>query len=167
MKLMAFLILLVTLASVMVNCSSQHSVTAPPSLVSQTKDVSPLVPADLSYAREFVQLLRDAGWSTQVVRHSKFNSFFRDTNKAAFIMTDKGVVEVIFFDREDDVEQIRVQEDESPSTYRYIIEKPPRTKQSIVGGSPTYFIKHRNMFMITIDPDLSDGLNRLLAQHQN
>ena len=169
MKPVSLLIVLATMASAFTNCSSQGSVTAPPSAVTQAKDVSHLVPAELNYAREFVQFLSDAGWGIHLIRPSKFNSFFRDTNRAAFIRTDRGVVEVIFFDKEADVEQIQVdlQEDKLPKSHHYIIEKPPTTKQSLVGGGPTYFIKHRNMFMITIDRELSDELHRLLAPNHH
>jgi hypothetical protein len=144
-------------------CASRSQTTVLPVTVARARDVSPLVPADLSYARGFVQLLSDAGWSIEAVYPSKFNSFFRETRKAAFIKTDKGVVEVVFFDQDAEVEQIQVREEQSEvSGYHKYSVQTPLTKQRVEGAA-SYFTKHRNMFIITIDRELNDALNRLLA----
>lgn len=40
--------------------------------------------------RGLVQLLSDAGWPVRAVLPSKYNGYFRETGRAAFIETDKG-----------------------------------------------------------------------------
>jgi hypothetical protein len=42
-------------------------------------DVSRRVPAELSFAKDFVQTLSDAGWEIREVSNSKFNGFLPDT----------------------------------------------------------------------------------------
>jgi hypothetical protein len=122
------------------------------------------VPDELSFAKDFLQSLVDAGWTVREVRNSKFNSFFRDTGKAAFIRTERGVVEAVFFESEAEVEQISVSEQQTGDLRyrRYIVRKPPLTNQRIEGGASCYFTKHRNVFIITTDPDLNDALKESL-----
>lgn len=134
-----------------------------PASVPPKRDVSYPVPAELGYAKEFVRFLSDSGWSVEAVYPSKFNSFFRETAKAAFIKTEKGDIEVVFFNNDDDVMQIEVSEEQSKASryYKYSV-RTPMTKQRIEGAA-CYFTKHRNMFIITTDRELSDALKRLLA----
>ena len=82
-----------------VGCTSRPVPESAPALTAQKKDVSDLVPADLGFAKEFVQFLVASGWTVQPVRPSKLNGFFRETKKAAWIDTDKGILEVVFFTR--------------------------------------------------------------------
>lgn len=152
---------LIALSLLALSCATQSKMAAPPVSAAPKRDVSRLVPAELGYAKEFVQSLSDSGWTVEAVYPSKFNSFFRETANAAFIQTDKGAVEVVFFKNDDDVAQIEVREEEGEgSQYRKYLVQTPMTKQRIEGAA-CYFTKHRNMFIITTDFELNDALNRL------
>ena len=160
MKKLALFSFLIVLSWIMISCASQSKTIAPPVSAAQKRDVSYLVPAELSYAKEFVQFLNDSGWSIEAIYPSKFNGFFRETNKAAFIKTDRGIIEVVFFDKDAEVEQVQVSEEQSkiPRYHKYKIQTP-MTQQSIEGAA-TYFKKYRNMFII-VHGELNDELNRL------
>ena len=153
----------VVLLSSMLGCASRSSQVVPPSSVAQRTDVSSLVPADLGFAKEFVQLLSDSGWQVQAVRPSKFNGFFRETNRAAWIETDKGTLEVVFFDNDTAVEQMQISEEQkrAPDYHTYVV-RTAKTTQRIEGGV-AYFTKHRSMLIMASDRDLNEALNRTLA----
>jgi hypothetical protein len=145
------------------SCASQRTTgVASVAPYMQRADVSHLVPVDLSFAKNFVQTLSDAGWEIREVSHSKFNGFFPDTEKAAFIRTDKGVVEAIFFQSKADVEQIQISEvqDKSLGYHRYMVRKLPVTNQMIEGGD-CYFTKYQNVFVIASNREVNDALHRL------
>jgi len=164
MKSLMLCIVLVALSLTASSCafkSKTDTAFLPPA---QKADVSHLISKDLSFAKDFVQALSDADWEIQEVRHSKFNSFFADSRNAAFIRTDKGVVEAVFFQSKDDVEQIRVSEEptEDSNIHRYTIQKLPKTNQRMEGRY-WHFTKYRNAFVITIDREAHEALSRLPA----
>jgi hypothetical protein len=165
MKLLRLRGILFALTLAAMSCAPQPRSVVPSVKLAQTAkvDVSQLVPADLSYAKDFVQFLSDSGWSVQGVHRSKFESFFRETNKAAYLETERGIFEVVFFDQDADVEQIRVSEEQGASAnhHKYTVQTP-KTNRRIEGGV-CYFTKRRKMFIITSDRELNDALDRLLA----
>src|SRR5260370_9676560 len=121
-------------------CVSRHRTPdSLPASTEQKPDAAKLVPADLAFARPLVQLLVDSGWAVQPVRPSKLNGFFLATNKAAWIDTDKGILEVIFFYNPARVDQIQITEGRSDiaSYHKYVIKSPPATRR--MEGSVTYF----------------------------
>lgn len=164
MKSLALFIIFAALSLTASSCAFQNKTvtSSPPS--SQKADVSHLVADDLSFAKDFVQSLSDAGWKIQEVSPSKFNGFFADSRQAAFIRTDKGIVEAVFFQSKADVEQIQVSEEQTGDLqhHRYVVQKLPATNQRIEGGA-CYFTKYRNAFIITIDRELYDALSHLPA----
>ena len=83
---------------------------AAPSL--QRQDVSHLVPPTLSFANGFVQTLSDSGWSIERVGVSIYNGGMAGTTKAAWIKTDKGVLEVLFYETSAEVEKIQLEEND-------------------------------------------------------
>jgi hypothetical protein len=141
-------------------CGSRPRTASSVPPASQKTDISNLVPNDLAFAKSFVQLLVDSGWAVQPVRPSKLNGFFLQTNKAAWIDTDKGIMEVVFFDNEADVEQIQITQERS-NLHIYTLKTPTETQR--MEGSATYFTKHGNMLIVTIDAHLNDALNQLFA----
>ena len=144
-------------------CKPRSAISTMPAAPSpQRVDISPLVPAELSFAKDFVQFLSDSGWSIQGVHRSKHESFFRETNKAAYLETDHGILEVVFFDTNAAVEQIQIIEEPSTSPGHSYLIKSTATTQRTGGFGPTYFTKYRNMFIITIDRDLNDKLQKIL-----
>ncbi|MFN2492304.1 MAG: hypothetical protein ABR501_05400 [Pyrinomonadaceae bacterium] len=161
MKLLSLCI--APILSTMLGCASRPPGVAPPATIERQTDVSYLVPDDVSFAKGFVQFLSDAGWQVNTVRPSKFNGFFHETDRAAWIQTVKGTLEVVFFDSDATVAQILISENggRQSDDPKYIIQTS-KTSQRIE-GAVTYFTKHRNMLIITIDHDLNDELHRLLA----
>ena len=162
MKMLAFCS--VVLCFSVFGCKPRSAISTMPAAPSlQRVDISPLVPGELIYAKNFVQFLSDSGWSIQGVHRSMHESFFRETNKAAYLETDHGILEVVFFDTNAAVEQIQIIEEPStsPNGHSYLI-KSTATTQRTGGFGPTYFTKYRNMFIITIDRELNDKLQEIL-----
>lgn len=162
MKSLALCLILVLLSFAGLSCAFQNKTvtSSPPS--PQKANVSNLVADDLGFAKSFVKSLSDAGWTIQEVRHSKFNSFFSDSRQAAFIKTDKGIIEAVFFQSKADVDRIQVSERQTGDLqyHLYTVQKLPTTNQRIEGGV-CYFTKYQNVFIITTDHELNDALNRL------
>jgi hypothetical protein len=79
------------------------------------------------------------------VQPSTFNGFFRETKKAAYIETDKGILEVVFFDTNAAVEHIQITEAArgAPSSHVYVI-KSADTTQRTEGAGATYFTKYQS-----------------------
>jgi hypothetical protein len=129
----------------------------------QGPDVSHLVPKDLGFATAFVQTLSDSGWSVERVAYSKFNGGMLGTKKAAWVKTDKGVLEVLFFERSAEVEQIQIKEeaDSTPSYHHYTVTRAKETHPWCC--APVYFTKNRTMLIISYDRELADALNKLLV----
>lgn len=152
----AVLILIVAFAS------RANIVVAP--VPNQGPDVSHLVPSDLSFATPLVQSLSDSGWSIQAVRHSKFNGGVLWTTKAAWVKTDKGIFEVVFYETVSDVEQIQIKEDSdsTPAYHKYTVTRANES-HPFVGRFPVYFTKYRTMMIVTHDGKLNDAINRFVA----
>ena len=142
---------------------------SPSPVTYQSTDSSILKPADVAYAEamEFAQFLNSKGVTVQSVHGSKFNGFFRGLKKAAFFRTDKGVVEVIFFPEPAGAEKVRVTERRREGRYLYSFEGQPHPNppgDTIDAGRPTYFLMHRNWFMVLSNKELYDALQRTLAE---
>jgi hypothetical protein len=127
----------------------------------QGRDVSHLIPAQISYAIEFVQRLSDAGWSVQKVALSKYNGGYFGPTKAIWIKTDKGILEVVFFDKPADLAAIQLQEEESGRYHKYTITLANKTER-MEGRLPVYFTKYQDKLIITYDRELNEALNVLL-----
>ena len=146
----------------MITCAS--IVALPSKSWEQGPDVSHLVPAQISYATGFVQRLSDAGWSVQKVSLSKYNGGYFGPTKAIWIKTDKGILEVVFFDKPADLDTIQLQEEESgtPEYHKYTITLANRTER-MEGRLSVYFTKYQDKLIITYDRELNEALNLLLA----
>src|SRR5262249_4872772 len=81
----------------------------------QQSSVLPSIPPELSHSTEFVEFLQKAGLTVKEVLHSHFGGMFHNENRAAFIRTNKGVVEVVIFPRESDAEKITITYGRSPA----------------------------------------------------
>lgn len=145
----------------MITCAS---IFALPSMAwAQGPDVSHLVPVQISYSTEFVQRLSDAGWSVQKVALSKYNGGYFGPTKAIWIKTDKGLLEVVFFDKPADLDAIQLEAEESgvPGYHKYRITLANKT-DGMEGRLPVYFTKHQDKLIITYDRELNEALNSLL-----
>ena len=130
----------------------------------QRQDVSHLVPSSLTFATQFVQTLSDAGWIIEQVAGSKFNGGMMGTEKAAWVKTDRGVLEVLFFENREEVQQIQIKEeaDSTPTYHKYTVTRGSES-HPWQGRLPVYFTKYRTMLIVSCDQRLADALNKLFA----
>jgi len=132
----------------------------------QGQDVSHLVPPTLSFANGFVQTLSDSGWSIERVGLSIYNGGMAGTTKAAWIKTDKGVLEVLFYETSAEVEKIQLKENEdsTPNYHKYTARWPNTNRANgFEGRLPVYFTKYRTMLITSYDHGLADALNKLFV----
>lgn len=126
------------------------------------------IPQDLSYATEFVRFVQSTGLVVEEVLRSHHEAMLGG-NKAAFIRTNKGVIEVVFFPGEADAERITITYSRNPSSnvpHRYLI-----NGESINGKSdtweaayPQYITLHKNWFITTSEYELEGLIKRALEQ---
>lgn len=132
----------------------------------QVSTESGMVPPDQAYAEEFVQSLADYGVAVHSVRQSKWNSFFPDTSDAAWIHTDQGVLNVVFFQTAARTDQIQVTPiaDAPPDRSKYEVKDDGvRASRSIDAGQPLYFTIANDVFVVTSDPDLDETVKDMLT----
>jgi TonB family protein len=127
------------------------------------------VPADLAYASDFIEALRASGMTVTSVDPSRFGSLFTNTNRAAFIVTNKGAIEAFFFHGATDADRIRVRSEEvkeGASPYHYVIEGQPTRGRSgeWAGSRPVYFYARRNLFVISWEKDTDEAVRQALAR---
>ncbi len=123
----------------------------------------PLIPTNLSHAAEFVQFLQDAGLIVSEVEGSHLEGMFKDEMGAAFVRTDRGVVEVVIFPGATDAEKIKVTTHRTGSPivpYKYTFEGLPTNGQAHIWHSayPTYFTMCRNWFIVVRDQELDRAI---------
>ena len=149
-----------------------HSRTKPPASSSfgQIQDESLMRPNDVAYADAiaFAQYLNTHGVTVQSVHGSKLGGMFRGVEKAAFIRTDKGIVEIVFFPGPMDAERIRVTYTKNAIQivpHKYVIEQPiTHDTKTIEAAYPVYFTLHKNWFIETSESELDAILKRVLGQ---
>jgi hypothetical protein len=126
------------------------------------------IPAGLEQATPFVEFLRSAGLTLLEVRRSHLESMFRDTRHAAYIRTDRGVVEVVVFDGATDAERMTITYSKTSSPggrHRYLLHGPSDGEVTEwEGAQPAYFTLHRNWFIVTWQPELDAFVKRSLGQ---
>ncbi len=138
------------------------------SQVTTSKDSSILKPADSSYveAMEFAQFLNGQGIKVNSVHASKLNGFFRTLEKAAFLRTEKGVVEVVFFPEPLGAEKVKLTEHREKGRYVYTFEGQPSPEpgDGIDASRPMYFLMHGKWFIVTETEDLYNALKGALQE---
>jgi hypothetical protein len=147
----------------MIVCASV--LTGPVRSSTQGRDVSSLVPLQVSYANGFVQRLSDGGLWIQKVALSKYNGGYFGPTKAVWVKTDKGILEAVFFDKPADLDRIQFQQEETgnPKNHKYTVTLPNgQTVMWDMGHASVYFIKYRDTLIITRDRELNEALNFLL-----
>ena len=147
----------------MIVCASV--LTGPVKSSTQGRDVSPIVPPQVSYANGFVQRLSDGGLWIQKVALSKYNGGYFGPTKAVWVKTDKGILEAVFFDKPAELDRIQLQKEETgnPKTHKYTVTLPDgQTATWDMGHASVYFIKYRDTLIITRDGELNEALNFLL-----
>jgi hypothetical protein len=113
------------------------------------------VPADVTFALDFVRTLERSGITVSEVGRSHLEATFAASRSAAMVRTNRGVVEVVFFPGENDAEKVQVRE-ESPTNkvdgwYYYVIGGLETNGQAghWQSPNPVYFRTHRNMFIVS------------------
>ena len=102
------------------------------------------------------------------VQSSTYMAMFPSTDKAAWINTNEGIIEVIFFADPSEVEQIDITEqpNQTAGRYLYIIQAPPPTllhDQTIDAAYPLYFTIRNDMLVITSSEELDKALKHILS----
>jgi hypothetical protein len=141
------------------------------SIPKPTETIQPtqvVIPTDLAFSTALVQVLSQSGLSIMSVQSSTYMGMFPSTDKAAWIKTNEGIVEVIFFADPSEVEQIHITEqpDKTAGRYLYMIQAPPPTlshDQTIDAAYPLYFTVKNGMLMITSSPELDKTLKHIFS----
>ncbi len=93
---------------------------------------------------------------------------FLSTDKAAWIKTDEGTVEAVFFDDPAEVEQIRATPLASEAgRYKYKLQAPaPTLSQDVTidAAFPLYFTMQHGVFLVTSSTELDETLKRILSE---
>ena len=98
------------------------------------------------------------------VRHSTWNGFFNASEKAAWIETDRGIVEVVFFPTKADAERIRITpvDNAAAGRFRYMIQETPSNVARVVDGNrPLFFTIKDAQFLVTSSRELDMVVKRL------
>ncbi|BDG62146.1 hypothetical protein [Caldinitratiruptor microaerophilus] len=123
---------------------------------------SPLLSAD---SNQFVERLSKQGVEVEEVARSKWESFFPGgAHKAAWMRTNLGILDVIFFPEAEDADKIRITQIESdPGRYRYRVEIDGWSSV-IDSNAPELFTTRGNVFVVTRDAALDAAVKRALKQ---
>ena len=134
----------------------------------QGDDVSRIRSPDVASteALHFAETLQQHGFTVQSIHRSKLEGFFNGLNRAAFLRTDKGIIEVIFFDEPTGAERVRVIEKRRGNRYLYAFEGQPNPQpgERIDAGYPIYFIPYKNWFMVVMDKELASVLQQAFVR---
>ncbi len=141
--------------------------TTAPTQAAQPTEVA--IPTELAFSIPLVQLLSQSGLTILSVRSSKYMSLFQSSNKAAWIETDEGIVEAVFFADPAETEQIHItqQSNVTAGRYIYVIQAPPPIllqDRTIDAAFPLYYTVERGMFMETSSAELDKTLKRIFSE---
>ncbi len=126
------------------------------------------ITTDLAFSTPLVEVLRQSGLIIMSVQSSTYVAIFPSTDKAAWIETNKGIVEAVFFADSAEVEQIHITEQpkQTAGRYLYAIQAPPPTllhEQTIDAAFPLYFTTKSDMLMITSSEELDKTLKEIFS----
>jgi len=122
------------------------------------------VPNDLIFATDLVRSLRASGVVVHSVRHSIWNGFFNATQKAAWIETDLGIVDVVFFPTKADAQGIRITpaDNAAEGRFHYMVQEKPSSAAKLVDASrPLYFTINETQFLVTESRELDKVVKEL------
>ena len=127
------------------------------------------IPADLQHAQILVQQLRGAGITVLSVQHSVAGSLFESANQAAWIETDMGTADAVFFLDPAESEHILVTQLQTQGTGRYSYRIQSTTPalpeaRTIDAAIPQYFEVGNGMFIETDSAGLDAVLRRILME---
>ncbi|MEW5980563.1 MAG: hypothetical protein AB1898_32670 [Acidobacteriota bacterium] len=129
------------------------------------------IPIEHRYAFEFARFLEKAGLTIEKIQGSHLAAMFENLHEAAFVTTNKGIVQVVFLAGEQDAEKIRViaqtvysQEPSAP--YKYRIEGHPTVNQpeAMQAAEPLYFTTYKRWFIVATGCELDTLIKRACTQ---
>lgn len=98
------------------------------------------IPAELKHAAPFVEFLRGAGLIVQEVQQSHLTGMFKGTDQAAYITTNRGVLELVTFPGSTDAERITIEYSKTPgipASHHYRFRAGPSTTTRSNGLAPS------------------------------
>lgn len=128
-----------------------------------------IVPPDLPYAAEFVNVLQRTGVVVVDIRSDpSFAKLFEDAEHAVYILTNLGAVEVAIFKGDKDAESITVTYGktlDSRPIHSYDFCRPKGNKVgSATSSNPLYFTLHNRWFIETLSAQLDFLMKQALGQ---
>ncbi len=132
----------------------------------KNQDSPPLTAPELDFSKDFVQRLQKNGIVVIAVKSSVTGSLFKSIpNKAVWIKTNQGVLDVVFFQKPFKNKLII-----SPNKlngkdgrYKYMLtDDPTAIGQIIDANRPLYFITYDNIFIKTDRLKLNKSLKSIL-----
>jgi hypothetical protein len=150
--------------SIAVICSaSTGSIGAAPSRPATQSGI--VVPDRFRHAEPFIRTLEAGGLMVYAIAQSYLEASFGGGQKAAYITTDKGVVEVVVLPGATDAEQLTVMYSKwNGNRHHYYITGPSVSKADDVYGQSLYITLHKNWFIETFDAELDGIIKRILGQ---
>jgi hypothetical protein len=127
------------------------------------------IPADLDHAQALVHWLGDVGIGVLAVQHSTEGSLFQSANQAAWIKTDLGIADAVFFLGPAQAGHIQVTPLQSQAVGRHLykVQAPPPMMLDPVtmdAAYPLYFTVRHGLFIETSSLQLNQALRRLPAE---
>lgn len=177
MKTPARFVIICFLSIVAGACSESVKPAAPPdggtintpTPIGITSPTEIALPADLSRASTMLRWMASSGLRILSVQHSLIGAYFHP-NQAAYIETDRGIVEIVFFFDPTETDHIVVTllPNDDRARYPYKIQAAPPIMSHDVridAQDPIYFTVERGMFIQTYTPELDQTVKRILAEH--
>src|SRR5574341_138126 len=141
-----------------------------PARVSTVQPTEIPLPVGLTRASTLLGWMTSSGLTILSVQNSIEGAHFQSHNQAAWIKTDRGIVDLVFFldPAETDPIQVTVLQSQGTALYLYKIQAPFPTmshEDTIDAAYPLYFTVQRGMFIVTSIAELDKALKRILAEH--
>jgi len=173
-KTLHYLVTTFFLLVVLTACRSLPKTTESPKFTATAASLQTMqptkvaIPTDLAFSTPLVQVLDQSGLNILSIQGSTYMAMFQSTDKAVWIKTDEGIVEVIFFANSAEVEQIHIAEqiNETKGRYLYTIRAPARIllhDQTIDAAFPLYFTVKNDMLLITSSEELEKTLKHIFS----
>ncbi len=141
-----------------------------PTHVSTIQPTEISLPVGLTRASTLLRWMTSSGLTILSVQNSIEGAHFQSPNQAAWIKTDRGIVDVVFFLDPTETDHIQVTPLQSHERGRYLykLQAPLPTMShddTIDAAYALYFTIQRGMFMVTSSAELDKALKRILAEH--
>jgi hypothetical protein len=159
---------------VLTSCTSALKPTESPNSTETTGSIQTIqptqvvIPTDLAFSTPLVQVLSQSGLSILSVQSSTYMAMFPSTDKAVWVKTKEGIVEVIFFADPSEVKQIHITEQPNKleGRYLYTLQAPLPTllhDQTIDAAFPLYFTISNDMLMVTSSEAFDKALKHIFS----